>query len=184
MVVTGGIANNNVNIKMERSTFVKYPVIVAICCFMSACSNNPKKPALGAAVAAPVKAIVQAPAEIVNTPRGPSLTVNNVLFDFEQSSLRAEADSTVEKAAAYLRNNPERTALIEGHTDHIGAEQYNHGLSLQRSESVKNALIDQGISVSRIKTVGLGETKPVADNASATGRQANRRVEIIFGIAQ
>jgi len=167
---------------MKTVSLVKYPAIIAMSCFISACSNNPKviKPTLGAAVAAPT----QSTAEIVNTPRGPSLTLNNVLFDFEQSNLRAEATNTVSKVVAYLKANPERIATIEGHTDHIGSEKYNYGLSVQRSESVKNALISQGISTSRIKTQGLGETTPIATNDSATGRQSNRRVEIIFTVAE
>jgi len=163
---------------MKTYASIKYPAILAMSCFISACSNNPKvvKPTLGAAAIKPA----QAPAEIVNTPRGPSLTLNNVLFDTDQSSLRAEANETVAKAVAYLKANPERSALVEGHTDYVGDEQYNHGLSLERSESVKNALISQGISTSRIRTEGLGETSPIADNTTAEGRQSNRRVEIIF----
>jgi len=163
---------------MKTFAFVKYPAVLAMSCFISACSNNPKvvEPTLGAAAMVPA----QVPTEIVNTPRGPSLTLNNVLFDTDQSSLRTEANETVSKAVAYLKANPERTALVEGHTDHIGDEQYNHGLSLERSESVKNALISQGISTTRIKTAGLGETSPIADNTSLEGRQSNRRVEIIF----
>jgi len=167
---------------MKMFSHANYPAVIAISFFISACSNNPKvaEPDLGAAAIAPVVAPTQAPADIVNTPRGPSLTLNNVLFDFEQSNLRAQAQDTISKAVAFLRDNPERIALIEGHTDHIGDEQFNQGLSMQRSESVKNALINQGISTSRIKTAGLGETKPTADNNTAAGRQSNRRVEIIF----
>lgn len=168
---------------MTTHALVKYPVVLAMSCIISACSNNPKviEPTLGAAAAVP--APVQTSAQIVNTPRGPSLTLSNVLFDFEQTSLRTQASETVSKAVAYLKANPKRSALIEGHTDHTGDEQYNHGLSLKRSESVKNALISQGISTSRIKTTGLGETSPIADNASLEGRQSNRRVEIIFKVA-
>ncbi len=167
---------------MKTFAFVNYPVVFAMSCLLSACGGNPKviEPTLGAAAIAPVVAPPTETAEIVDTPRGPSLTLNNVLFDFEQSSLRSEAKDTVAKAVAYLKENPERTALVEGHTDHTGDEQYNHGLSVQRSESVKNALISQGISTTRIKTAGLGETKPIADNSSMAGRQTNRRVEIIF----
>jgi len=167
---------------MKTRSIIKCSTVLAVSCFITACASKPKvvEPTLGAAAIAPAPA--QAPAEIVNTPRGPSLTLNNVLFDFEQSNLRSEAKDTVSKAVAYLNANPERTALIEGHTDSIGDEQYNHGLSLQRSESVKNALISQGISTNRIKTAGLGETRPIAENTNQDGRQSNRRVEIIFKV--
>ena len=167
---------------MKTLAFVKYPAVLAMSCFLVACSNNPKvaEPTLGAAAIAPVKAPVIKTAEIVETPRGPSLTLDNVLFDFEQSNLRPEARDTVSKAVAYLNANPDRTALVEGHTDHTGDEQFNQGLSVQRSESVRDALISQGISTSRIKTTGLGETNPIADNSTLEGRQSNRRVEIIL----
>ncbi len=167
---------------MKTVSFIRYLSALSMSCFISACSNNPKvvEPSLGAAAKVPMQVPINRAAEIVDTPRGPSLTLNNVLFDFEQSSLRSEAHDTVSKAVAFLKENPERTALVEGHTDHIGDEQFNHGLSLQRSESVKNALISQGISTTRIKTAGLGETNPIADNSSQAGRQSNRRVEIIF----
>jgi len=159
---------------MKNHAFVKFSTVIAMSCFITACSNNPKvvEPSLGAASAAP--------AEIVNTPRGPSLTLKNVLFDFEESGLRSEAYDTVSKAVTYLQANPERKALVEGHTDHTGPELFNQMLSQQRSESVKNALIDQGIAAARIQTKGLGESTPIADNASLSGRQANRRVEILF----
>ncbi|MCL4166077.1 UNVERIFIED_CONTAM: hypothetical protein GTU68_043456 [Idotea baltica] len=164
---------------MKQYSFVKLPAAVAICIALTACSNSPKKietPQLGAAVAAPTATTP----EIVTTPRGPSLTLNNVLFDFEESSLRTEAQATVAKAVTYLRDNPDRVALVEGHTDNTGDETYNHGLSVQRSESVREALVSNGISNSRIKTVGLGESSPIADNSDLSGRQTNRRVEIIF----
>jgi len=167
---------------MKTVSFVRFTMTLAMTCLITACASKPKvvEPNLGAAFVVPEKAPVNEAAEIVETPRGPSLTLNNVLFDFEQSSLRSEAHDTVSKAVAYLNANPARTALVEGHTDHTGDEQYNHGLSMERSESVKDALISQGISTTRIKTTGLGETSPIADNTTLAGRQSNRRVEIIF----
>jgi len=171
---------------MKTFSFVRFTIALVISCFITACASKPKvvEPTLGAAAVVPAKAPIKETAEIVETPRGPSLTLDNVLFDFEQSSLRSEAHDTVSKAVAYLNANPERNALVEGHTDHTGDEQYNHGLSLKRSESVRDALISQGISTTRIKTAGLGETSPIADNSSLAGRQTNRRVEIIFKVLE
>lgn len=161
---------------MNSATFVKYAAIASLSGFIMACSSTPKvvqpEPELAAAAPEPV--------QIVNTARGPSLTVNDVLFDFEQASLRPQAKSIVAKAARYLKDNPERTALIEGHTDHTGDESYNQMLSDQRSVTIKDALVAQGVSANRIKTLGMGETQPVADNLTPAGRQANRRVEIVF----
>lgn len=164
---------------MKTVAILKIAALVTLSGFITACSNTPKKvieqPSLGAAFSAPAAAPV-----IVETARGPSLTLDNVLFDFEAASLRPEANSTVEKAASYLRSNPERTALVEGHTDHTGDAIFNQSLSIQRSESIKNALMSLGINESRINTKGLGENSPVADNGTLEGRQANRRVEVIF----
>lgn len=166
---------------MKINTVNKVVLLMTLSGILTACSNAPKKvsepPALGAAIEVPAPG-----PQFVETPRGPSLTVNDVLFDFEESNLRPEADSTVEKAANYLRDNPERVALVEGHTDHTGDEAYNQTLSVQRSQSIKDALMARGINENRIQTKGLGESQPVADNGTLEGRQANRRVEMVFVI--
>ena len=70
--------------------------------------------------------------------------------------------------------------MVEGHTDAMGAGETNLELSRERALSVRNALVQRGIASSRISTHGYGETSPVADNGSPAGRQANRRVEVIF----
>ena len=70
--------------------------------------------------------------------------------------------------------------MIEGHTDSIGGEDYNLGLSQRRADSVKSYLVKQGIRSSRLSASGKGKGSPVADNSSATGRQQNRRVEVII----
>jgi len=108
------------------------------------------------------------------------MVVDDVLFDFEKHNLRPEARSTVERAAAYLRSNPNRTALVEGHTDSIGDADYNQMLSVARSESIRDALMSLGVNEQRIRIKGLGESDPVADNTTLEGRRANRRVEVIF----
>ena len=69
---------------------------------------------------------------------------------------------------------------IVGHTDSQGDEVYNQKLSLSRANTVANYLIDKGINKGSIKTLGLGETKPIADNTTAKGREINRRVEFIL----
>ena len=166
---------------MKKVSVLKIAALITLTGGVSACASKPAKvietPVLGAAVVAPV---APAAPQIVATPRGPSLTLDDVLFDFEQSNLRPEAQSTVEKAANYLRTNPERTALVEGHTDHTGDAAFNQGLSEKRSESIKNALMSLGIEESRIKTAGFGESNPAFDNSTLEGRKANRRVEVIF----
>jgi outer membrane protein OmpA-like peptidoglycan-associated protein len=73
---------------------------------------------------------------------------------------------------------PNTRFLIEGHTDSQGSDAYNLKLSDERAASVKNYLIEKGLPASRLSSEGFGETKPVANNATAAGRQQNRRVEI------
>ena len=164
---------------MKTLALLKIASFVVLSSTIAACANSKKTipdPVI------PVAALPKpAPApQIVETPRGPSLTLDNVLFDFDQSTLRPEAQGTIETAADYLKENPQRTALIEGHTDSTGSEDYNQNLSESRSESIKLALVGLGIDENRITTNGLGESNPIADNNDADGRKANRRSEIVF----
>lgn len=73
--------------------------------------------------------------------------------------------------------------MIEGHTDNVGSEESNLDLSQRRADSVRSYLIRRGIGAARLSTSGLGEGSPIADNDSVTGRQQNRRVEVIISNA-
>jgi len=115
------------------------------------------------------------------TERGLVMTLGDVLFDSGEATLAPGATRTIEKIAGFMRNYPERTALIEGHTDSNGGEDFNYDLSVRRTSAVRVALIREGIAPGRISTKGFGEALPVASNATSSGRQQNRRVEIIFG---
>ena len=118
--------------------------------------------------------------EAKNTERGIVLTLGDVLFDINESSLKAGAMRNIDNVAAFMDKYPERQAVIEGHTDNIGDPDYNMGLSRDRAFAVRSALVARGISPARITTQGFGMTLPVASNNTAVGRQENRRVEIIF----
>lgn len=80
----------------------------------------------------------------------------------------------------FLNQYPARNVAIEGHTDDIGSEEYNQDLSQRRADSVRNYLVRQGIGTQRLVATGMGEGQPVADNATVSGRQENRRVEVII----
>ncbi len=71
-------------------------------------------------------------------------------------------------------------ATIEGHTDSVGEEGYNQGLSQRRADAVKAYLVGRGVAPTRLTSSGKGEAYPVAGNESAGGRQQNRRVEVII----
>ena len=114
------------------------------------------------------------------TDRGMVLTLGDVLFHTGGASLAPNAARNIAKLAAFMRNYPYRQALVEGHTDSLGDALYNMNLSRGRAFAVRDALVNAGIDINRIKTQGFGETIPVARNDTEAGRLANRRVEIIF----
>jgi outer membrane protein OmpA-like peptidoglycan-associated protein len=114
------------------------------------------------------------------TERGMVLTLGDVLFDTGRSDLKPGALRTLEQLTAFLVENPDRTAIIEGHTDSVGAAAFNQRLSEERAQAVQNALIERGIAPARLSAVGFGPTKPVVGNDTAAGRQQNRRVEVIL----
>jgi outer membrane protein OmpA-like peptidoglycan-associated protein len=114
------------------------------------------------------------------TERGLMLTLGEVLFSFDSAKLRAGNERSLNRLADYLKAHPDQQILIEGHTDSTGDAAYNERLSEQRAEAVTRALVQRGVDSSRIRTTGLGENYPVADNATPTGRSENRRVEVVI----
>ena len=114
------------------------------------------------------------------TDRGLVLTLGDVLFRSGMSDLNAGATNSLDKLASFLNHYPDRSAIIEGHTDSVGSDDYNLGLSERRADSVKSYLIGHGISSTRLTAAGKGESQPLAGNDSATGRQQNHRVEVII----
>lgn len=114
------------------------------------------------------------------TPRGFVVTFGDVLFDSNRATLKSGSSRNIEKLVNFLTLYPQRNVLIEGFTDSTGSEATNQRLSERRGEAVRMALINLGVGPSRITTRGYGETYPVAGNDSASGRQLNRRVEIIL----
>jgi len=103
---------------------------------------------------------------------------SGILFDFDSATLRPEAREKLRRLAESLKKYPETEVLIVGHTDSTGPEEYNQRLSERRAEAAAAFLMQQGIRPSRIRTMGKGETEPIASNATEEGRQLNRRVEI------
>jgi outer membrane protein OmpA-like peptidoglycan-associated protein len=114
------------------------------------------------------------------TDRGMVLTLGDVLFTSGQADLKGGATANLNKLVTFLNAYPNRTVMIEGHTDSLGSDDFNSGLSQRRADSVKSYLTGQGIGPGRLSASGMGESSPVADNGSATGRQQNRRVEVVI----
>jgi len=114
------------------------------------------------------------------TERGLVVTLGDVLFETDKSDLKEGSIVNLAKLSAFLTQYPERTVTIEGHTDSVGSDDYNLSLSQRRANSVQQFLISQGIAANRLTAIGKGENFPVASNDSASGRQMNRRVEVII----
>jgi outer membrane protein OmpA-like peptidoglycan-associated protein len=114
--------------------------------------------------------------------RGLIVSLSDVLFDFNQATLKPGAKEKLSKLAGILLAYPGPYRMeIEGHTDAVGSDEYNFKLSDARAGSVGNYLVQAGIDPARILAVrGLGKTQPVATNENPVGRQMNRRVEIII----
>ena len=111
--------------------------------------------------------------------RGLVITLTDVLFDFDQSEVKAAFGEMLGRLATFLANNPEYRVRVEGHTDHIGTEGYNQGLSERRASAVAGVLSSYGAPSLAISTAAYGETRPVATNSTPEGRRLNRRVELV-----
>jgi outer membrane protein OmpA-like peptidoglycan-associated protein len=115
------------------------------------------------------------------TGRGWVLTLrNDLLFDAGSATLKAGGQRAVENLAQFMRRHPDREIAIEGFTDSAGSIETNRKLSEGRAAAVKSALVARGIEPGRIDSRGYGPAFPVASNDTSTGRQLNRRVEIVI----
>ena len=101
----------------------------------------------------------------------------NVEFPSDSAVVDPAYYPEIQDFAKYMEQNPEKTAVINGHTDSTGSAAYNQKLSEKRAVSVKNEIVKQGISAERLEAKGYGEEKPIASNKTREGRQKNRRVE-------
>lgn len=124
-----------------------------------------------------------APKPVVEPPPAPEMkTVTleaDTYFDFDKSNLKPEGKDSLD---ALVRDMGDLNAVakveVVGHTDAIGTDEYNQGLSERRAATVKEYLADKGVPADKIETVGMGESQPVASNKTREGRAQNRRVEV------
>lgn len=131
--------------------------------------------------AADAQAALAKLASIKEEPRGMVITLSgSVLFASNQSVLLPEARNRLDQVAVVLLNTRERNILVEGHTDSQGSDAHNLDLSQRRADSVRDYIVSKGYQGDLVKASGLGEGRPVANNAGAEGRANNRRVEIII----
>jgi outer membrane protein OmpA-like peptidoglycan-associated protein len=117
--------------------------------------------------------------ETRETARGLIVNISDVLFDFNKYTLKPGAREKMAKVSGILLAYPGLKIQLEGHTDAVGSDDYNQKLSEERAEAVRDYLVGQGVPGATVAAVGFGKTRPVADNATAEGRQQNRRVEMV-----
>jgi len=109
----------------------------------------------------------------------PLARLEDVLFESGRAALTPRAKETLTELIFILENNPDIRIRLEGHTDNVGNESDNEMLSQKRAESIKAYLVSEGLDGSRIKTIGIGESNPIATNETEQGRAQNRRVDIM-----
>jgi outer membrane protein OmpA-like peptidoglycan-associated protein len=117
--------------------------------------------------------------ETRETARGLIVNVSDVLFDVDKATLRPGARERLARVAGILLAHRDLKINIEGHTDSTGSDDYNQRLSEARAAAVRDYLVSSGIQQQAIGTAGFGESRPVATNGTAAGRQQNRRVELV-----
>ena len=135
---------------------------------------------------------VQPVAEVVTPPVPPvtppvvdetRVVLNNVLFDYDKSTLKPEGKAEVDKLVADMKRFPNDSVVIEGHTDGNGSNAYNMALGQRRADAVRDYMVQMGIAATRIQTVSFGEERPVMANDTAANRKLNRRAEFKVTIA-
>ena len=107
------------------------------------------------------------------------IELEGVYFDFDKATIKPEGKVVLNEAAALLKTHDRVVVEVAGHTDSVGTDAYNQGLSERRANAVKDYLTAQGIKASRLTARGYGESRPVASNDTDAGRAENRRVELI-----
>lgn len=118
--------------------------------------------------------------KLIALEEGKRFVFEDLLFQPNQSALASEFVPELERVVRLLHVRPTMTLRVEGHADITGSHEKNQQLSNQRAEAVKHYLIQSGIEASRLQTIGYGETRPIADNATEEGRRLNRRIEFVI----
>jgi OOP family OmpA-OmpF porin len=133
--------------------------------------SKPAPVAVAAVEPTPEPVAVEEPMELVRVEL-------DVKFDFDKASVKEESYGDIKNLADFMKQYPQTTTVVEGHTDSKGSDAYNQNLSERRASAVRDVLVNQyGVDAARVNAAGYGEARPVADNATDAGRAVNRRVE-------
>jgi len=119
-------------------------------------------------------------ASIKKTARGTIVSLADILFDFGKATLKRDVEFNLVKIATILEQYPEMQIAVEGHTDNVGSEEYNLELSTKRAAAVADFMATQGLTKERLTVAGYGFSRPQEDNSTESGRQKNRRVDLVI----
>jgi len=148
----------------------------------AAAQPEPVPPVAAAPAPVPAQKPVLVIVPIVKTQQYCSIL--DIQFEINQKTVQREAEEKIDKVGIFMRKYPNTTAVIEGHSDEVGTSAANMKLSEQRAEGVVTYLVDRSnIARSRLKAVGYGETRPIADNSTEAGKRLNRRINAIIACA-
>ena len=111
--------------------------------------------------------------------RGLIVNMSDVLFDTGESTLKPGAREKLAKISGIVVAHPGLKLEVEGHTDNVGTDEYNQTLSEQRASAVRTYLLQQGVRDSDVTARGFGKSRPITSNDTPSGRQLNRRVELV-----
>ena len=115
---------------------------------------------------------------IFNEPEKDKTAILEILFESASYKIMPKSYPYIEKFAEFLQENPSYQAIVYGYTDNINKTNNNKQLSYDRAKSVVNALIDEGIKITRLTAIGMGSKNPIASNDTKEGRAKNRRIEV------
>jgi outer membrane protein OmpA-like peptidoglycan-associated protein len=114
---------------------------------------------------------------VIRTPEGLKIMINSIQFEFDKADLLPESYSILDRLITKLEKFPAYKVRIVGHTDYVGTEEYNQGLSERRANSVYKYLVANDVAKEQLSTEGKGEMQPIDNNETESGRARNRRVE-------
>jgi len=158
-------------------------VLIASLGFMAACKTKPEPtPPPPPQQTSDTSGVGDAGATVDDTatggPTGELLSKRVVYFDFDRADIRADSQAVVSAHAAFLAKNPSQKVRLEGHADERGSREYNIGLGERRAQSVRRALLLQGVNETQLTTVSYGEERPAVQGSDETAYARNRRVEL------
>ena len=154
---------------MRIATTIKLGVVVLAMGFLSACSSKDEKPAVSNTTTT-TSSVRPGSQEDLKTTVG-----DTVFFDFDSHAIRADAQATLQKQAAWLAKYPQVRLVVEGHCDERGTREYNLALGDRRAYAVKEFLVCLGVDANRLTTKSYGKERPVCSESDEACWAQNRR---------